>query len=221
VHESSLFCNLEPAALQELNSLRQSSLYPKGAVLFVEGQPARGIFVLCTGKAKLSTASPQGRAVILRIAEAGEVLGLSAVLAGQAYEANAETLEPAQVNFLPGPDFLRFLQHHGQVSVRVAQHLSMELRRAYQQVSRIALGASARAKLAALLLDWAGRDGQPAASGLRFQLRLKHEEIGELLGSTRETVSRLFGEFRRQGLVQTKGSLITLRNPDRLRSLLS
>lgn len=221
VREHGLFCNLGPEAVQELNAIRQSSVYPAGAVLFVEGQPAQGLYVLCSGKAKLTTSSSQGRAVIVRVAEAGEVLGLSAVMSSAAYEVSAQTLEPAEVNFLPRADFLRFLQSYGEVSVRVAQHLSMELRRAYNQVARIALAPTARAKLAGLLLDWASRDAQPPAKGARFQLLLTHEEIGELIGSSRETVTRLLSDFRRQGLIQTKGSFLILSDLAKLKAILA
>lgn len=219
VREHGLFCNLSPPAVEELDSMRQSSVYPPGALLFVEGQPARGMFVLCSGRAKLTAASTRGRSLIVRVAETGEVLGLSAVISNGTYEVSAETLEPTQVNFLPRPEFLRFLQTHGEVSVRVAEHLSMELRRAYRQVARIALAPTARAKLAALLLDWASRDSQPTAKGVRFQLRLSQEEVGELIGASRETVNRLLTDFRRRGLVQVKGSTVTLPDPHKLEAL--
>lgn len=219
VREHSLFCNLGPPALEELNALRQSSVYPPGAVLFVEGEPARGIFVICSGKVKLTASSSQGRSLIVRVAEAGEVLGLSAVVSNVEYEISAETLEPSQVNFLPRPEFVRFLQKYGEVSVRVAEHLSMELRRAYRQVARIALAPSARAKLAGLLLDWASHDAQPLARGSRFQLRLTQEEIGELIGTSRETVSRLLNDFRRRGLIKIKGTSVSLPDPAKLEAI--
>ncbi|MFQ5662609.1 MAG: Crp/Fnr family transcriptional regulator [Terriglobia bacterium] len=221
VREESLFCQLAAEALPALNAIRQTSLYPKGAVLFVEGQPCRGLFILCSGKAKLTASSPHGRSVIVGVAGAGEVLGLSAVMSNAAYEVSAETLEPAQVNFLPRDDFLRFLQTYGEVSVRVAQHLSMELRRAYHQVARIALAPSARAKLVGLLLEWASREAEPASPGVRFQLPLTHEEIAELIGSSRETVTRLLSEFRRKGLIRTRGTVITLLHPAKLKAIVA
>lgn len=219
LREQGIFCNLSPAAVEELNSIRQTSVYPPGATLFVEGQPARGLFVLCAGRAKLTASSTQGRFLIVRVAETSEVLGLSAVMANGNYEVSAETLEPAQVNFLPRADFLRFLGRHGEVSLRVAEHLSMELGRAYRQVARIALAPTAEAKLAALLLEWARHDSRPAPKGVRFQLRLTQEEIGELIGSSRETVSRLLNEFRRKGWIHLKGSLVTLPDPRKLEHL--
>lgn len=219
VREDRLFCNLGPEALAELDSIRQTSVYPGGALLFVEGEPCRGLFILCSGKAKLSTSSAQGRSLIARVAEQGEVLGLSATVSNSAYDVSAETLEPAQVNFLPRDDFVHFLHKHGEVSVRVAQHLSLELHRAHRQMARIALAPSARAKLAGVLLEWGSSDAQSPPAGATFQLALTHAEVGELIGSSRETVARILSQFRRQGLVQVKGAQVTLLEPARLEAL--
>ena len=220
VRENALFCDLSLEVLARLNAIRQTSLYPAGALLFVEGEPCRGIFVLCTGRAKLTASSPLGRSVIMRIAVTGEVLGLSDTLCGTHYIATAETLEPSQLNFLPQTEFLSFLESHGEVAVRVARHLSTELRLAYHQLARVVLAPTARAKLAGLLLDDMNRGGQATSQGTRCQLRLTHEEIGELIGTTRETVSRILGEFRRRGLIQIRGTTITVLSPDSLQALL-
>lgn len=221
VREETLFCNLGPEPLAALNVMRRTALYPKGALIFVEGQPCRGLFVLCSGKAKLAASSPSGRSVIVRVASAGEVLGLGAALANRPYEVSAETLEPAEVNLIPREEFLRFLQDFGEVSVRVAQHLGMELLRTHQQLSRIALGPTARAKLASVLLEWGQREAAPEVGKLEFRLRLSHEELGALIGSSRETVTRLLNDFRRRGLVKTRGAVVSLPDPDKLKALLS
>lgn len=221
VQEDGLFCRLGPQALADLNTMRQTSVYPKRAVLFVEGQPPQGLFILCSGRTKLTSTSTRGRTVIVRLARGGEVLGLSAVLSDQSYEVSAEALEPVQVNFISRPDFLRFLRRHGDVSLRVGQHLSMELRRSYLQVARIALAPTAQAKLAGLLLEWAGVIGQPLQEGARFELPLTHEEIGELIGSSRETITRLLNEFRSKGLIQTNGTAIALPRPKKIEKFLT
>jgi CRP/FNR family transcriptional regulator, cyclic AMP receptor protein len=86
--EDRLFCNLPDDVLEALQSLKTSSVYPKGTLLCLEGQAPRGIYVLCTGKAKLSTTSAEGKSIILRIAEPGEVLGLTAIVSNQPYECS-------------------------------------------------------------------------------------------------------------------------------------
>src|SRR4051812_38157657 len=98
--EDYLFCDIEPKSLKALESIRSVATYPAGSMLFLEGQAARGIFILCHGRAKLSTSSSDGKTIILRIAQPGEVLGLSATVSGKPYEASGETLEPTQANFV-------------------------------------------------------------------------------------------------------------------------
>ncbi len=93
VREESLFCQLGPQALAGLNAIRQTSVCPKGTLLFVEGQPPRGLFIMCSGRAKLTVTSTGSRSLIVSVADAGEVLGLSAVMSNAAYDVSAETLE--------------------------------------------------------------------------------------------------------------------------------
>ena len=92
------FCTLPEPAAQRLNAIKSTAVYPKGAMLFVEGQHPRGVFVLCMGEAKLSTSSCEGRTVITKIAEAGELLGLNATISNVPYEVTAEMMEPGQAN---------------------------------------------------------------------------------------------------------------------------
>lgn len=220
IREGALFCDVADDTLADLDKIRQTSLYPAGAVLFVEGELRRGIFVLCSGRVKLTASSPQGRSVIIRIASSGEVLGLSATISDTTYVATAETLDPAQVNFIPRDDFLRFLERHGEVAIRVARHLSMELRRAYQQVGHMVLSPTARTRLAGLLLETAEASGQPVQDGARFHLRFTHQEIGEIVGTSRETVSRILSDFRREGLIQIRSPFVTITDTANLKSLL-
>ena len=101
------FCQFDRELLESFETLKYATVYPKGAVLFVEGQSPRGVFMLCNGRVKLTTCSSDGKAIISRIAEAGEVLGLSASVSDRPYMATAETLIPCQVNFIRRDDFLR------------------------------------------------------------------------------------------------------------------
>src|SRR5215831_7368995 len=110
--ERRLFCDLPTDLLQELNTIKFSSVYPKGAMLFIEGQSPRGVFVLCSGRVKLISCSSDGK-TLMRVAEAGEVIGLSATISGKPYEVTAEVLESCQVNFIRAQDFLHFLEDHG------------------------------------------------------------------------------------------------------------
>src|ERR1700739_3383646 len=112
--EERLFCNLSEPSVRALAAITSSAAYPKGATLFVEGQPARGVFVLCSGRVKLSTSSADGKTLILRISEPGEVLGLPATVTGTSYELTADVIEPTQANFISRQDFLFFFRETAQ-----------------------------------------------------------------------------------------------------------
>src|ERR1700738_2033719 len=102
------YCALPHGALVGLDSISSPATYPNGAVLFVEGQEPRGAFIICNGRVKLTANSTDGKSLILRIADPGEVIGLPSTISGQPYELTAETLEPVQVNFIPRHEFLQF-----------------------------------------------------------------------------------------------------------------
>lgn len=217
--EEGLFCRLPAEALGKLNSIRQNALYPQRALLFVEGESPRGLFILCGGQAKLTASSKEGRNITLRLVEAGEVMGLSSVIANAPYPATAETLAPSEVSFIPRSHFMQFLSAHAEVSVRVAEHLSMELHKAWEQTRLLALAPSSRAKLAQLLLVWAEHHGQATPEGMRVPLNMTQAAIGEAIGASRETVSRLLADFKRHRLIRVKGGSVLLVQPEDLRAL--
>jgi CRP/FNR family cyclic AMP-dependent transcriptional regulator len=96
-----LFCNLSLQAAQRLNDVKSTAVYPKSAIPFIEGQQPRGVFVLCTGKVKLSTSFREGKTITTKISDTGDVLGLNAVVSNRPYAVTAEMMEPGQANFIP------------------------------------------------------------------------------------------------------------------------
>jgi CRP/FNR family transcriptional regulator, cyclic AMP receptor protein len=216
--EDRLFCNLSPPALKHLETITAAASYPKGATLFVEGQKPRGVFILCSGRVKLSTSSADGKTLILRVPEKGEILGLAATVSGQPYQASAEVLEPAQANFIARNDFLEFLKTHGEAALRVAQQLSENYHLAINEMRTIGLSHSAAEKFARFLLEQT-TEGYKEEGEVRLTLTLTHEEIAQMIGSSRETVTRLFSDFKRKQLLQVKGSTIVIQDISTLRKL--
>ncbi len=213
-----VFCNLSPPALQRLSAITSASSYPKGATLFVEGQTARGVFILCNGRVKLSTSSIDGKTLIVRIADPGEVLGLPATITGKPYELTADVVEPAQANFISRTDFLNFLRDHGEAALRVAQQLGETYHAAIAEMRSIGLAHSAGEKLARFLLDWCASHGK-GKEETSAKLTLTHEEIAQMIGTSRETVTRLFTEFKKKQLLEVKGSTLIVRDKTGLESL--
>ncbi len=218
IREERLFCNLSLPAVQKLNEIKSTAVYPKSAMLFIEGQQPRGVFVLCTGKAKLSTSSSEGKTIIIKISEPGDVLGLNATISNHPYEVTAEMIEPGQANFITRDALLHFLREHGEVALRVAEQLSQNYYTAYEEIRTLGLASSPSEKFAKLLLSW--DSGKKQTNGSKqIKLTLTHEEIAEMIGTTRETVSRLFSDFKKKQLLQLKGSNLVIRNKAALEKL--
>src|SRR6266851_3071188 len=217
--EDRLFCNLPPPAVQKLAAITSAAAYPKGATLFVEGQSPRGVFILCSGKVKLSTSSADGKSLILRISEAGEVLGLPATVTGKPYELTADVIEPTQANFISRADFLLFLRKHGEAALRVAQQLGETYHSAIAEMRTIGLSHSAAEKFARFLLDFFANHDEGKGE-LKRTPPPTHEEIDQMRGAPRERVTRLFGDFKKIRLLQVKGSTLIIKNKTRLESVL-
>jgi CRP/FNR family transcriptional regulator, cyclic AMP receptor protein len=141
-----VFCDLPANVLAALDTVKSSIACPRSTVLFREGQPAKGVFVLCEGRAKLSVCSDSGKRLTLHIAVPGEVLGLSAVLAGGPYEVSAELLDNAQVAMVKRKDLLAFLREHREACLHVVDLLSQDLHIAYDRVRSVGLGRTRRSR---------------------------------------------------------------------------
>jgi CRP/FNR family transcriptional regulator, cyclic AMP receptor protein len=218
VREEHLFCNLPLPAVKKLNDIKSTAVYPKSTMLFIEGQQPRGVFVLCAGKAKLYTSASDGKTIITKISEPGDVLGLNATISNRPYEVTAEMMEPGQANFIARDALVQFMRENGEVAVRVAEQLSRNYYSAYEEIRTLGLASSPSEKFAKLLLSWSPKTGK-ASGPENLKLTLTHEEIAEMIGTTRETVSRLFSDFKKKQLLQLKGSTLILRNKPALEKM--
>lgn len=217
------FCSFSPAVLRSLDMASHHSILPAGALLFVEGQTPRGIFVICSGKVKLSTTSKEGKVLILKQAEAGEVLGLSATIAGMNYEMSAETATPCQLNFINRTSLMNLLQCESEVGVHAAQWLSRDFQAAYRDIHNLVLARSSAGKLAKLLLSCApaeeARSDARQAEECRLRSTMTHEEMAQRIGSSRETVTRLLSDLKKKRLIRLEGATLVIRDRPALEAL--
>jgi len=220
VHVQRLFCDLSPAALANLDAISSSATYLRGAVLFVEGQEPRGVFIICNGRVKLTATAADGKSIIVRVAEAGEVVGLPGTISGQPYELSGEALEPIQANFVSRKEFLQFLRDQGEAALKVAQMLCDIYHEMAQEVRYLGLSHSAAGKLARFLLDLQPIPSREPGGSFRATLTLTHEEIAGVIGCSRETVTRLFASFKRSGFLEVHGSSVVIKDKAGLEDIL-
>jgi CRP/FNR family cyclic AMP-dependent transcriptional regulator len=207
------FCSMDSAGLWHLNTITATAVYPKGTLLFLEGQSPRGVFVLCNGKAKLrSTGS--GRAFIHRLCDAGSILGLTAVLLERPYEATAEMIEPGQANFIKTEAFLQFV-NYGDIALRLAKQLGSDNYLIHQKLKILALTKSPAkrfARLVQLMLPSTVHTGAP----MQIAFPYSQQEVAEMIGSTRETVGRLFNILRTNRVIEKRGIRLTVHDSSKL-----
>jgi CRP/FNR family transcriptional regulator, cyclic AMP receptor protein len=214
------FCHLSHELLHAFSASSHLATYPGGAILFVEGQIPRGGFVLCSGRVKLSTTSKEGKVLVLKIVEPGEIIGLSAVISGEAYEITAETLEPCLVNCVDRDGLLRLMERSGELGLRSAQAVSREFQYAYREIHELVLARSSSGKLARLLLSWVDGNG-PRERELRIQTPATHEEMAQRIGASRETVTRLISELKKKDLIRLDGATLVIKNRTALEAMAS
>lgn len=213
------FCDLSPALAEVMEREAITTTYPTGAVLFAEGQVPRGVFIVRRGRVKLSISGSDGRTLILRMVDAGCPMGVASVVSGREYEATAETQEPSEISFLRQSDLLRLMRLHGELALWVTQHISADYASTCREIRDLILSDSASEKFARLLVGWLDQNSQ-ARNPSQVKLALTHEEIGQMIGTSRETVSRLFAGFKKQHLIQQNGSTLVIPNRVALESMI-
>ena len=216
----SFFCQFDPEILKVFDSITYTNVYPEGTLLYQEGEEARGLYILCYGSAKLSISSGGGKTLIKRIAQQGEALGLSSVMSGNRYKTSAETAAPSQLKFVKREDFLRFVNEYKAVSFNIARQLIEECESDADQIRALGLANSAAEKLAYLLLQWCEDSGSPSASGTRVPVVMTHEEISQMIGTSRETVTRLLKSFKEKKIITVRRSSMTVHKKSELEDLI-
>ena len=206
-------------AIPGIDRVSRSRIYPRGAVVFHEGNIARGVYVLSSGRAKVSISSADGKKLIIRMAKSGDVLGLYAGLTGRPLEATAEMVEGGRVDFVSRTDLLNLMGRQQAFSSDLVEMFSRQFSEFVDNTRMLLLSESALEKLARLIVRW-GRDfGERTTEGVRVQILLTQEEIAQIIGASRETVTRLFSALKRDKIIRVKRDALWIRDSDALASL--
>jgi len=206
-------------AIPGIDRVSRSRIYSRGAVVFHEGNIARGVYVLSSGRAKVSISSADGKKLIIRIARPGDVLGLYAGLTGRPFEATAEMVEGGRIDFISRTDLLNLMGRQQSFSADLVEMFSRQFSEFVDNTRMLLLSQSALEKLARLIVRW-GRDfGERTGEGIRVQILLTQEEIAQIIGASRETVTRLFSTLKRDKIIRVKRDALWIRDSEALASL--
>ena len=191
----------------------RTRFHDRGIVLFEEGDPVRGVYVLKKGSAAVSVSSSEGRVVILRVAHAGEVLGLNCVLRNSCYDTTVKTLAPCCIDFMSRAELMEFIERSQDGASALLRLLSRELTQLMERTRSLLLPKTASARLANLLLEF-GREST------RIEKVFTHEEIAQMIGSSRETVTRLLTILRRRNIIQITTDSVVIGDRKALENML-
>jgi len=190
--------------------------YGKGTVIFVQGDPGSTLYLVESGRVKISASSPAGKEVILALHGPGDFFGELALLDGEPGSADAVAQEPCELLLLQRADFVRFLERRPKVGIGLLAAVSRRLRHTNQLVEGAAL-LDVPGRLARALVDLAESEGEQQAEGWVIHSPLTQSELAALVGATRESVNKWLGFYERQGLIRRMPGRIIVTKPQQLR----
>lgn len=215
-----LFEGISPSEMQEMEKITRMEEVKKRQPLYLPGDPSSNVYLLKKGRVKIANTAPSGKEVTFDILEPGEVFGELEVLEDAPRSTSAEALDDALICVIPRKDFDHYLAMHPNVTVRLTKLIGLRLKKIQSRIEDLVF-RDVPARLAHLLSELSKSDGVGEKQGVRLKVKLTHQEMANLIGCSRETVSATMGLFRDQGLIQMDGRTITILKPDALSRLVS
>lgn len=197
-------------AIRASNINPLNSLHGCGKVLFTEGEPARGVYLLRTGRAAVLTSSSEGRVGVLRMARAGDVLGLNTVLRDDPYDTTVKALAPCRTDFITRAELIEVMQRSQSGAHAILRILSRELSELAGRTKLLLLSQTVRGRLARLLLEWVTENGSGGAPSVKLNKIFTHEEIAQMICSSRETVTRHLAALSSQQVLRISSDSILI-----------
>ncbi|HEB49549.1 MAG TPA: Crp/Fnr family transcriptional regulator [Desulfobulbus sp.] len=212
IADSFLFQGLPEAQLAELARIAKEKKHGRGETIFFEGDPASGFYMVAEGKVKIFKVSMGGKEQILHIFGPGEPFGEVAVFHGQPFPANAATLASSSLLYFPRREFVRLVSANPSLALNIIAMLSLRLRRFATQIENLSL-KEVPGRLASYLRYLA----EEQARDDRVVLDLPKGQLASLLGTSPETLSRIFARMSEEGLIRVEGKTIHLLDMEQLR----
>ena len=214
-----LFDGITPAEMQEMERITRMEEVKKRQPLYLPGDPSSNVYLLKRGRVKIANTAPNGKEVTFDILEAGNVFGELDVLEDAPRSTSAETLDDALICVIPRKDFDQYLAMHPNVTIKLTKLIGLRLKKIQSRVEDLVF-RDVPARLAHLLSELSKTEGVADKQGIRLKAKLTHQEMANLIGCSRETVSTTMGQFRDDGLIQMDGRTITIVNEKGLSNLL-
>jgi len=210
------FHGMKEEDIQKILNTSNERLYSRGTIIFSEGQKTDGIYIITEGLIKVYKMSVDGREKTLAILNPGDILGEMALFDHNLRSATAEALEATKVNVIPRQDFERLLEEMPVLATKLIRVLAERLRQADEEIKNL-LFLNARSRVILNLVQLAETHMQGKKPGTPMPFRLTHAEMANLVGVSRETVTRVISELQDEGLIRIEKRKLWINDLQRLK----
>jgi len=209
-----LFSTLTDDEFNQIEHIFVLRAYRKGQIIFLEEETGNYMYLVLSGKVKVSKAGTGGKETILAIHRTGDFFGEMSLLDGKTSPATVSAMEDAKIISLSGSDFHKYLLHNEKVMLQIINVLCARLRQVWQTQSLSSSTADARIRMG--IYQLAKRHGIRDAHGTIIDLKITHQELAEMVGTSRETVTRVLARLKDQGILEIDQRRMTLLDADAL-----
>jgi CRP/FNR family transcriptional regulator len=209
-----LFSTLADDEFSQLAHIFVARSYRKGQIIFLEEETGNYMYLVLSGKVKVSKAATAGKETILAIHRTGDFFGEMSLLDGKTSPATVSAMEDSKIISVSGADFHKYLLHNEKVMLQIINVLCSRLRQVWQTQSLSSSTADARIRMG--IYQLAKRHGIRDAHGTIIDLKITHQELAEMVGTSRETVTRVLAQLREKGIIEIDQRRMTLLDSEAL-----
>lgn len=211
-----VFSELTEADLEKISETSIYNNFPRGTVIFMEGDPGEAFYFVKSGKVKIYKTSADGREHIFTIISEGGVFAEVTLFNNMPYPASAEVLEDSEIGMIKNKDLENLIKQNADIAFQIIKVFSKKLFQSQQKVKELALGDT-YGRTAQTILKLAKEHGVKTADGIQLKLDISRQELANMIGTARETVSRALSQFNKEGSIDIKGKKMTIKDEAKLK----
>lgn len=214
-----IFSDLTDSDLEEISGVTRERQYRKGMIIFCEGEPGDGVFFIRCGKVKITKSSSDGRQYIVHVLGSGDIFAEVVLFGEKPYPATAEVIEDAEIGIVRNDDLERLIGRHPALGIKIIKIMAKRLVDAQERLRDMAL-KDALSRTVSYLLSRADFEGRKGESDIEVDLGLTRGDFASIIGTTRETVSRILNDLKKARLISLHDQKVIIHNMNALEQYL-
>ena len=215
IKNSTLADNVTSETIEAIAGKSSVKAFPGKQIIYYQDEPNDKFYVIKKGKVKISKFTPEGKEITIEILGDGEAFGYISLLGNEISESTITTLSKSHLIVLRKYEFAQIIKHHPEIFKCLLLNACQRIRNAYQHIETIS-SSNAKQRVARILLELARQEGEYQGEYLIFKSRLTHQELANLAGTSRETVTRVLTFLKKTGYIKVNRSIVTILKEDEM-----